>query len=76
VLVFVEVRLRRGGAPGAALESVARLKRDRLRRLANEYRVAGHDVPDELRIDVVALTLDSSGRLRDITVVENAVEDV
>jgi putative endonuclease len=36
-LVIVEVRLRRGAGTGIALESVARKKQERLRRLSMEY---------------------------------------
>ncbi len=74
-LVLVEVRLRRGGSAGAALESVARLKQQRLRRLAAEY-CADH-VPQlaAVRIDVVAVSLGRSGRLEEILLVQNAVED-
>jgi putative endonuclease len=74
-LVFVEVRLRRGAAAGAALESVARIKQARLRRLALEYCAALSDPPSSIRIDVVALTVDRRGRLRDIVLIQNAVED-
>jgi ribonuclease HII len=73
-LVFVEVRLRRGALVDSALESVAAPKQRRLRRLAAEYCAQqGRDDP-AARIDVVAISLDRQGRLRDIRLVRNAVE--
>jgi len=73
-LVFVEVRLRRGAHVDSALESVAAAKQRRLRRLAGEYCVLHGRALDPVRIDVVAVSLDRQGRLRDIRLVQNAVE--
>lgn len=73
-LVFVEVRARRGGPPGAAAESVGRAKRARLARLAYSYLAeTGDERP--WRIDVVAVELDASGRVTDISHIPSAVED-
>lgn len=57
VLVFVEVRYRRGEAFGGAAESVDWRKQTRLRATAEHYLAAraGHPVPP-CRFDVVALT--------------------
>jgi putative endonuclease len=74
-LVIVEVRLRRGVGAGAALESVARRKQQRLRLLAEEYRARLPEPPASIRIDVVAVALDWSGRLREVVLIKNAVED-
>jgi len=73
-LVFVEVRLRRGAHVDSALESVAAAKQRRLRRLAGEYCVLHGRTLDAVRIDVVAVSLDRQGRLRDIRLIQNAVE--
>lgn len=73
-LVLVEVRLRRGGSAGAALESVARLKQKRLRQLAAEYAAGISGPPPAIRIDVVAISLTGSGRVEEIRLVQNAVE--
>jgi putative endonuclease len=73
-LVFVEVRTRRGGAPGMAALSVSRTKARRLRH-AVEWYVERHpelaDAP--LRIDVIAVELDRDGTLREVTHIEDAV---
>ncbi len=74
-LVLVEVRLRRGATVGDALESVASRKQERLRRLAAEYRAGLLQPPECMRIDVVAISLDRSGRIQELLVVKNAVED-
>jgi putative endonuclease len=74
-LVFVEVRLRRGNAIDAALESVTRAKQRRLQRLVAEYCARLADPPEEVRIDVVAIALDRQGRPAEIVVIENAVEE-
>ena len=73
--MLVEVRLRRGAAAGAALESVGARKQARLRRLAAEYRAGLAQQPECMRIDVVAVSLDRGGRLRELLVVQNAIED-
>ena len=74
-LVLIEVRLRRGASSGEALESVARRKQGRLRRLSKEYCATLVQAPESVRIDVVAISLDRGGRVQDIVLVQNAVED-
>ena len=74
VLAFVEVRTLRGAKLGSPEESITERKRSRLVALAQEYLQA-HNIEDaEWRIDVVALELDSRGRLVRLDVIENAVE--
>lgn len=73
-LVLVEVRLRRGAGPGAALESIGEAKQRRLRRLAGAYCLTLAAPPECLRIDVVGITLDRGGRLLSLQVIQNAVE--
>ena len=74
-LVFVEVRTRRGPA-GAAEESVGRAKRERLAALAYAY-LETNDVPADApwRIDVVALDIDSRGRIARLEHIRDAVEE-
>jgi putative endonuclease len=74
-LVLVEVRLRRGGSAGWALESVARLKQQRLRRLAAEYCAGLASPPAAVRIDVVAISLTHAGEVGEVLLVQNAIED-
>ncbi|NJK80345.1 MAG: YraN family protein [Chloroflexaceae bacterium] len=76
-LVFVEVRTRRGTTHGTPEESVTARKRERLIALAYAYLQA-NDVDDQMpwRIDVIALELDSAGRMARINHLMNAVEEV
>jgi putative endonuclease len=71
-LVLVEVRTRRGDALGSPEESLTRAKQARLIALAEAY-VQATDWPGAWRIDVVAVELDWSGRLRRVEHYENAV---
>lgn len=73
-LVLIEVRLRRSVTADAALESISPRKQRRLRLLAAEYCTRLKEQPAALRIDVVGISLDRQGRLREIRLIENAVE--
>ena len=71
-VVIVEVRTRRGQAYGSAEESVTPAKQARLAALAETYcDAAGWQGPR--RIDVVAVSLSSDGRLLEVRHIENAV---
>jgi len=74
-LVLIEVRLRRGGGSGDALATITPAKRRRLRLLAAEYCATLAERPAELRIDAVGVGLERNGRLREVTLVRNAIED-
>jgi len=75
VLVFVEVRTRRGTV-GAAEESVGPAKRARLIALAYTYLEAAA-LPEGTpwRIDVVALDVDRAGRIARLEHIRDAVEE-
>ncbi len=73
-LVFVEVRTRRGSAFGRPEESITPHKRARLIASAQEYLAENHADERDWRIDLAAVELDPSGRLRRIEVIQNAVE--
>ncbi len=73
-LVFVEVRTKRGVSFGSPEESITPSKRAHLIASAQEY-MDHESLPEcDWRIDLVAVEMDSSGRLRRIEVIENAVE--
>lgn len=74
-LVYVEVRLRRGRAYGTPEESLTVAKKLRLVQLAMAYRQLheGEALPEDERIDVVAIELTPAGRLLRIDIVKNAV---
>ena len=73
VLAFVEVRARRGGAMGSAVESLTPAKRRRLVALAEAYGQDRAHLPAERRIDVIALDLAPDGRLLSLRHMEGAV---
>ena len=71
--MFVEVRTRTGQrAALAAIESVDKRKQVRLANLANEY-LAASDTDEFARIDVIAIAVDSRGKVNSIQHLENAV---
>ena len=73
-LVFVEVRTKRGMSFGSPEESITPSKRARLIASAQAYVDSANVAECHWRIDLVAVEMDSSGRLRRIEVIENAVE--
>jgi putative endonuclease len=74
-LVFVEVRTRRGETFGSAAESVTASKAARILAAAQAYVQATEDCPADQRIDVIALSLASDGRVLSLEHIEGAVED-
>lgn len=71
--MFVEVRTRRGERMGSAVDSVTAAKRQRLVALAEAYGQERDDLPEERRIDVIALDLSEEGKLLSLKHIENAV---
>lgn len=71
-LVFVEVRTRRGQFMGSPEESITTAKQARLIALGEAY-VQAHDWAGDWRIDVVAVEMNSGGRLLRMDHYENAV---
>ncbi|MBI3744256.1 MAG: YraN family protein [Chloroflexi bacterium] len=73
MLVFVEVRAKRGGAFGTPEESITAAKAARLARLGHEYIEARKMANAEWRIDVVALEIDKQGKVTRAEHLKNAV---
>jgi len=73
VLVFVEVRARRGSAMGSAAESVTPAKQRRLLALADAYVQERPDLPAQRRIDVIAVDLTPDGRVLSLQHIEGAI---
>ena len=73
VLAFVEVRTRRGGAMGSALESLTPAKQRRILALAEAYGQERSDLPLQRRVDVIALDLAPNGRLLSLQHIESAI---
>jgi putative endonuclease len=63
-LVVCEVKTRSGNRYGSPFEAISRQKQRRLRRLAVSWLVAHGVLFDQVRIDVIGITREPSGRLR------------
>lgn len=73
-LVFVEVKLRRGEQSGRAEESISDAKGRKLLAAGSWYLAEHPDSGDPIwRIDLVAITLDSAGRIERVSHIVNAV---
>ncbi len=72
--VLVEVRARRESDLGSALWSITPAKRRHLLAAAEQFLAAHPELPQEARIDLVAVTLDRGGKVIDLQIIENAVE--
>ena len=73
-LVFVEVRTRTSTLYGSPEESITRAKIEHLLAVADDF-ITGHPgLPDERRIDVIAVRLDPDGQLSSIDHLRKALE--
>jgi putative endonuclease len=72
-LVFVEVKTRRGIAHGAPEEAITASKRAHLIAAAESYLMEHQREEQPWRIDVVAVQLDSAGRLTDVRHYRSAI---
>ncbi|WP_129626018.1 YraN family protein [Candidatus Oscillochloris fontis] len=75
-IVCVEVRTRRASSSISPEESITPLKRQRLMRLAMTY-LSQTDLPDSTvcRIDLIAVEIDSQGRIARLDHLISAVEE-
>lgn len=73
VLAFVEVRCRRGSSMGTAAESLSPAKQRRMVEMARAFAQARDGLPEQWRIDLIAIDFDSGGRLASLVHYENAV---
>ena len=72
--VFVEVKTRRGDKFGAPEDAVNHRKQQKLIEVAETY-LQEHGLHDaQWRIDLVAIEMDSRGKLLRVELIENAVE--
>ena len=73
-LVFVEVRTKTGRWFGRPEESITPLKMARLRTAAARYGESHFGLPEDRRIDVIAIEMSGKGRVSRIELIENAVD--
>lgn len=76
-LTFVEVRTRRGSAFGTPEESITAAKQAKLIEVAQTYlqEHEGEQLPEDWRIDVVAVEIGQRNALKRIELIKNAVID-
>ena len=73
-IVFIEVRSKTGDAFGTPEESVTSAKKQRLLATALDYLGNHRDLPENWRIDFVAVEIDpSGGKPTRVEIIENAV---
>jgi len=74
VLAFVEVKCRRGSSMGTAVEALTLAKQRRMVAMAEAYGQAREGLPEQWRIDLIAVDFERDGRLMSLVHYENAVE--
>ncbi len=72
-LVFVEVRTRTSSDMGTPEESITPVKSQRLAAVAEAYLQEHEELSEQWRIDVVAVDMDRSGKVRRMELIENAI---
>ncbi len=72
-LVFIEVRTKTSLKFGSPEESITPAKRRKLRAMAEGYYQSHENLPEQWRIDMVAVELDRNGKPLRIELFENAV---
>jgi putative endonuclease len=75
VLIFVEVRTRRGDRFGTPEESITPAKRAKLIEVAQTYLDEHSESDRNWRIDVVAVDIGPRGEVSRIEIIENAIEE-
>jgi putative endonuclease len=75
VLIFVEVRTRRGDRLGTPEESITPAKRAKLIAAAQTYLDEHSQADWDWRIDVIAIEIGSRGEVKRCTLIENAIEE-
>jgi putative endonuclease len=73
-LVFVEVRTKANLEQGTPEESISFTKKQHMERTALHYLQSLKSQPEDWRIDLIAVELDASGKLRRLEQIENALE--
>jgi putative endonuclease len=74
LVVFVEVKTRRGERFGMAEEGISPAQADRLLRAAQMYLETRPDLAERIwRVDLVAITLDRSGAVARLSHIQDAI---
>jgi len=70
-LVFIEVKARTSSDFGSALEAITPWKLNSLIKTAQYYKIKNPKLPEAMRIDAVAITLDQDKKVKTIELVKN-----
>lgn len=73
-LVFIEVRAKSSRMFGSPEESITARKKEHLKNVAARYQEGHDNLPQQWRIDFVAVELDKEGKPQRIEVIKNAVD--
>lgn len=73
ILVFTEVRTKKSLAYGTPEESVTETKARHLRAAAYYYRETHEKLPEQWRIDFIAIEMDDKGKVTRINHIESAI---
>ena len=73
ILAFIEVRTKKSLEFGTPEESITAAKKERLKAITAHYLQTHDNLPQSLRIDVVAIELDAENKPTRIELIENAV---
>ncbi|MBM2827275.1 MAG: hypothetical protein HW403_1339 [Dehalococcoidia bacterium] len=71
-LVFVEVKTRRSRSYGAPEESITPVKEARMSAVADHYLQSRDITPDQYRIDLITVEVESPGRAPKVRLIKNA----
>ena len=74
-LVFIEVRSKTSRRFGTPEESITAVKREHLRATAMHYLQTHEDLPEQWRIDMVAVEMTPEGKVLRTSLIENAVSE-
>ncbi|MCJ7792885.1 MAG: YraN family protein [Candidatus Marinimicrobia bacterium] len=71
VLVFVEVKSRRSEKFGSPEEAMTARKIERIIKTGEFFKLVHPEIPEAMRIDLVAINLTSTGRVKEIRIIKN-----
>ncbi len=72
-LVFTEVRAKTSLEYGIPEESITETKARHLRAVAYQYLESHENLPDQWRIDFIAIEMDDNNKLKRINLIESAI---
>lgn len=71
ILVFIEVKTRRSNSFGSPLEAITHWKLKSVIKLAQFYKFIHPNLPDNMRIDAVSVSLSTNSKVENIELIKN-----